>query len=670
MFRSLLIANRGEIACRIITTARRLGVRTIAVFSEADRCARHVRLADEAWPIGPAPAAESYLSVRAITAAVRTSGAEAVHPGYGFLAENARFATAVRRAGAVFVGPPTRAIRTMGSKSEAKALMEKAGVPVVPGYHGAEQGLAVFRRAAQAIGYPVLIKAAAGGGGRGMRIVSGPEGLAQALASAAREAAAAFGDDRLLLESYLARPRHIEVQVFADSLGNIVHLFERECSIQRRYQKVIEEAPAPGLGKHRRAAFCAAAVAAARAVGYEGAGTVEFITADDGAFYFMEMNTRLQVEHPVTEMITGQDLVEWQLRVAAGEPLPCGQDALVIRGHAIEARLYAEDPARGFLPSPGRLERLYLEPGDDGAVRIETGVEEGDLVTAHYDPMIAKLVAWGEDRGAAIRRMADALGAAEVAGVATNLDFLAAVIGHPAFVAGQLDTGFIDRHQAALLARPPAPPAAALVFACLRVLADQQRAAADAAAASSDPYSPWHRTDGWRAVGEGRQSLVFHHGEVRHAIEVHYRRGGGWRLVSASFDIEARLVEDKARTLVAFLDGVRRGARASRLGQHLTIGLDGVRHTLVLDDPFARSATLEAGAGHLAAPLPGRILAVLVRDGEQVARGTPLMVLEAMKMEHTITAPAAGTVGRIHYGAGEQVEEGAELLVVEPAGEG
>ncbi|HKO09841.1 MAG TPA: biotin carboxylase N-terminal domain-containing protein, partial [Alphaproteobacteria bacterium] len=397
MFTKILIANRGEIACRIIRTARRLGIKTVAVYSEADRHARHVALADTARLIGPAPARESYLKIEAILAAAAATGAEAIHPGYGFLSENAAFAEACEKAGFVFIGPPASAIRAMGSKSEAKRLMEKAGLPVVPGYHGADQGLARLRAAAERIGFPVLIKASAGGGGKGMRVVERAEALPSALASAKREAASAFGDDRVLLEKYLARPRHIEIQLFADAHGNAVHLFERDCSIQRRHQKVIEEAPAPGMTEKRRAQMGAAAVAAAAAIGYRGAGTVEFIVDEDGSFHFMEMNTRLQVEHPVTEMITGQDLVEWQLRVAAGEPLPLGQDDLAISGHAFEARLYAEDPERDFLPATGRLRHLRF-PAEGAHVRVDTGVAEGDQVTIHYDPMLAKLIVWDRDR--------------------------------------------------------------------------------------------------------------------------------------------------------------------------------------------------------------------------------------------------------------------------------
>jgi len=449
VFGKILIANRGEIACRVIRTARRLGIATVAVYSEADRSALHVELADEAWPIGPPPARDSYLNIEAILEAARNSGAEAVHPGYGFLSENAEFAEACEAARVAFIGPPASAIRSMGSKAEAKELMRRHGVPLVPGYHGGDQDPRRLLDEAKRVGFPVLIKASAGGGGRGMRVVSDAAGFADALAGARREAAA-FGDDRVLVEKYLERPRHIEVQVFADKHGNTVHLFERDCSIQRRHQKVLEEAPAPGLDAARRSVIAEAAVAAARAVGYVGAGTVEFI-AEAGDFYFIEMNTRLQVEHPVTEAVTGLDLVEWQIRIAAGEPLPIYQHDLVLRGHAIEARLYAEDPERAFLPQTGTLHGLRFPPSE--VARVDTGVRQGDIVTPFYDPMIAKIVAYGEDRTAAIGRLQRALAATAVLGIGTNLEFLARVAAHPEFVSGAVDTGFVERHRAALV--PP-----------------------------------------------------------------------------------------------------------------------------------------------------------------------------------------------------------------------
>ena len=465
MFHTILIANRGEIACRVIRTARRMGIRTAAVYSEADRDAMHVALADTAWPIGPAPARESYLNTTRILSAARQAGAQAIHPGYGFLSENADFADECAAAGIVFIGPPPAAIRAMGSKSAAKALMAQAGVPLVPGYHGADQDPVHLAAEAARIGYPVLIKASAGGGGKGMRVVEHPEGFKEALDLAKGEAASSFGDDEVLIERYLTRPRHIEIQVFADRRGNTISLHERDCSIQRRHQKVVEEAPAPGMTAERRANMGAAACAAARAIGYEGAGTVEFI-AEDGEFYFMEMNTRLQVEHPVTEMITGLDLVEWQLRVADGQALPAPPP---INGHAIEVRVYAEDPDRDFMPSVGRLAHL-VAPNEGPHVRVDTGVRQGDAIQVHYDPMIAKLIVWDQDRDGAVRQLQAALAGYEVAGVRTNLDLLRAIAAHPEFAAAALDTGFIARHADALL-RPNMPaPDVALAAAGLRVV--------------------------------------------------------------------------------------------------------------------------------------------------------------------------------------------------------
>jgi len=493
VFSKVLIANRGEIACRVIRTAKRLGVATVAVYSEADRDALHAELADEAWPIGPAPARDSYLNIEAILDAARNSGAEAVHPGYGFLSENAGSAEACEAAGIVFIGPPASAMRTMGSKAAAKDLMQRHGVPLVPGYHGDDQNPVRLLDEAERIGFPVLIKASAGGGGRGMRAVGSAAEFAAALAGAKREAKSAFGDSRVLLEKFLQQPRHIEVQIFADRHGNTVHLFERDCSIQRRHQKVLEEAPAPGLDPEQRDAMAEAAVAAARAVGYIGACTVEFI-AEGGGFYFIEMNTRLQVEHPVTEAVTGLDLVEWQFRVAAGEPLPIRQSDLVLHGHAIEARLYAEDPERGFLPQTGTLHGLRFPPSR--LARVDTGVRQGDTITPFYDPMIAKIISWGEDRAAALGRLRRALAETVVLGVGTNRDFLARVAAHPEFVSGAVDTGFIERHRAALV--PPRGPAPDTVLAAATLcrLMTREDAAGAVASRSADPFSPWARADG------------------------------------------------------------------------------------------------------------------------------------------------------------------------------
>ena len=660
MFDKILIANRGEIACRVIKTARRLGIRTVAVYSEADARARHVDLADEAWPIGPSPARQSYLVIEKIIEAAKRSGAQALHPGYGFLSENAGFAEACAAAGIVFIGPPPNAIRAMGSKSAAKALMEKSGVPLVPGYHGADQDPAMLAAAAERIGYPVLIKASAGGGGKGMRIVETAAGFASALASAKREATSSFGDDQVLVEKYLTRPRHIEIQVFADSHGNIVSLFERDCSIQRRHQKVVEEAPAPGMAPDRRRSMGEAACAASRAIGYVGAGTVEFIAEGD-AFYFMEMNTRLQVEHPVTEAITGQDLVEWQLRVAAGGTLPLTQEQLSITGHAIEVRVYAEDPARDFLPSIGRLTHLQA-PEESVNVRVDAGVRAGDAISVHYDPMIAKLIVWDRDRKAAVQRLRRALAEYEIVGLTTNTGFLAAIAAHPAFAAAELDTGFIARHSGDLF--PPPRPASVevLAAAALQVLQDRRQAVDAAAAASNDPWSPWNLATSWRLNGDGYQDLVFRDGEAMVTLRAHPLRDGSVRLDLPGRSVALGGSVTAAGALVFTLDGIKISARIVRLGDDLTVIRDGVNHRLNLIDPLAPERTEAAGGGRLTAPMPGRITQVLTKPGAEVRRGTALLVLEAMKMEHTITAPADGTIEAVRYAVGDLVEEGAELI--------
>ncbi len=670
MIRTLLIANRGEIACRIMRTARRLGLRTVAVYSDADAGAQHVAQADEAHRIGPAPARDSYLKIDAILDAARGSGADAIHPGYGFLSENADFAEACATAGIVFVGPPASAIRAMGSKSASKALMATTGVPLVPGYHGADQDAATLAAAAQKIGFPVLIKASAGGGGRGMRIVTAPGALADEVAAAQREAQSAFGDPRILLEKYLQRPRHIEMQVFADQHGNCIHLFERDCSIQRRYQKVVEEAPAPGMSDARRASMGAAAVAAARAVGYVGAGTVEFIVPDASGpggddFFFMEMNTRLQVEHPVTEGITGLDLVEWQLRVADGAPLPLTQDRVTATGHAIEVRLYAEDPARGFLPQPGKLDHVRFPRGRD--VRVDTGVRSGDTVPREYDPMIAKIVARGETRAAAIARLGRALAETEIAGVRTNRAFLAAIVGHPAFAAAALDTGFIERHRADLLPETASADTRILALATLARVLDERQRMVDAATATGDPHSPWAQATGWRLNREAWQECLWRDGEATVAVRAGFARDGFVLTLPDGAVRAAGSLRPDGR-LTATLDGVHVSARALRHGDAMTVFDRGREHRLVIVDPLAAASAGEAAVGKLTAPMPGRVSAVRVAPGQAVERGQALIVVEAMKMEHTIAAPAAGVVGAVHFRVGDLVEEGAELLVIEPAG--
>ena len=660
MFDKILIANRGEIACRIIRTARRLGIRTVAVYSDADANSLHVALADEALRIGPAPARESYLRPELILDAARRSGAQAIHPGYGFLSENADFAEACTSAGLVFIGPPTVAIRAMGSKSAAKQIMEKATVPLVPGYHGEDQDPELLRVAADRIGYPVLIKASAGGGGKGMRVVLESAAFADALAGAKREALSGFGDDRVLLEKYLTKPRHVEIQVFCDSHGNALYLFERDCSIQRRHQKVLEEAPAPGMKDELRSSMGAAAVAAARAIGYVGAGTVEFLLDEDGSFYFMEMNTRLQVEHPVTEMITGQDLVEWQLMVAAGQPLPCSQEQLSISGHAIEVRIYAEDPLRDFLPSTGTLQHLRTPP-ENAHVRIDTGVREGDEVSIHYDPMIAKLIVWDTDRSGAIRRMISALAGYQVVGVTTNVEFLASLVRHPAFVAADLDTGFIERHRAVLF--PETRPATdqVLALASLYVLQSRSLEAQQVAAVSCDPWSPWHQTSGWRTNVDNHHLLLFRDSDASLSITAHYRPDGYLLELPGGRLMVRGSLEDNGE-LLADLDGSRCKASVVHHGDDLVIILQGRNHRLTIHDPLANAGNQEDAGGRLTAPMPGKIVAVLVEPGAHIAKGTPLMIMEAMKMEHTIAAPRDGVVACINFSVGSVVNEGAELL--------
>jgi len=663
VFRKVLIANRGEIACRILRTARRMGIATVAVYSDADAEAAHVAQADEARRIGAAPAVESYLNIDAIVAAARAAGAQAVHPGYGFLSENADFAEACIAAGLIFVGPPPAAIRALGSKAAAKEIMAKAGVPLVPGYHGADQDPETLAQAAAGTGYPVLIKASAGGGGKGMRVVERPADFQAALESARREARASFGDDRVIIESYLARPRHIEIQVFADSHGTTLHLFERDCSIQRRHQKVIEEAPAPGLSAARRGEMGAAAVAAAKASGYLGAGTVEFICRGDD-FYFMEMNTRLQVEHPVTEMITGQDLVEWQFRVAAGEALPCGQDDLVIRGHAIEARIYAEDPANDFLPSTGRLAHLRL-PTEGSNVRVDTGVREGDEVTVHYDPMIAKVTVWGRNRKAAVKRLHAALGEIRILGPANNVAFLTAIAGHPAFGAGEVDTGFIARHLAELLPEAAPAPDEALALASLAELRQRRHDTEARARRSADPHSPWHQTSGWRLNAEAAVRLIFRDGarEVEVAVRT---RPGGFTLDLPGGRVDLRGEFGPDGLLSADLDGRRVTGTIVPYEGGIAVLLPGGIHRLRLVDPlFAAAEAEESGPGRLTAPMPGKVIQVYVTPGQTVERGALLLVLEAMKMEHGISAPADGKIAQVPYAVGDLVEEGAELIAFE-----
>jgi 3-methylcrotonyl-CoA carboxylase alpha subunit len=676
MFTKILIANRGEIACRVAATARRMGIRTVAVYSEADAGARHVAVCDEAVLIGPAAAKDSYLRGDRIIEVARAHGAQAIHPGYGFLSENAEFAEACAAAGLAFIGPPGASMRAMGSKSAAKQLMEGANVPLVPGYHGDDQDPELLQREANRIGYPVLLKASAGGGGKGMRVVERSEDFQSALASCKREAISAFGDDKVLVEKYLQRPRHIEIQVFADTLGNCVYLHERDCSVQRRHQKVLEEAPAPGMTVARRAAMGEAAVAAARAVGYVGAGTVEFIANQDGSFYFMEMNTRLQVEHPVTEMITGTDLVEWQLRVAAGQPLPKQQHELAIHGHAIEARVYAENPEKGFLPSIGTLQlmdtpaHVAFELGGasiPAGVRIDSGVREGDAISPFYDPMIAKLIVWGADRAQALARMAQALAEFHIVGLATNIAFLKRLVEGEAFTKADLDTGLIERNSAALF--PPAGPAPvdALALAAAALLVDEQDQAQ-----SPNAADPWTSSHGWRMNGTYRRhlSLTDEYAATldskAYALGVTYHPNG-WTIDVNGSKHALALVGRNERRYTLRLDGNTVQGTVWREGELLHVFSGGMHHVLTWEDPLAHAGEHEAAGGRLTAPMPGKVVAVIASGGQQVKKGEPLVIMEAMKMEHTISAPSDGLVEEVLYQVGDQVADGAALLAFKAA---
>lgn len=642
---TLLVANRGEIACRVMRTAKSLGLTTVAVHSAVDREARHSREADIRVDLGGAKPAESYLVIDKLIAAAKASGAQAIHPGYGFLSENAGFAKAIEDAGLIFLGPPASAIEAMGSKSAAKALMETAGVPLVPGYHGEAQDLETFRAAAERIGYPVLLKATAGGGGKGMKVVEQESQLAEALASAQREAQSSFGDARMLVEKYVLKPRHVEIQVFADQHGNCLYLNERDCSIQRRHQKVVEEAPAPGLSVEQRRAMGEAAVRAAQAIGYVGAGTVEFLLDARGEFFFMEMNTRLQVEHPVTEAITGLDLVAWQIRVARGEALPISQEQVPLIGHAIEVRLYAEDPANDFLPATGRL-ALYRESAAGDGRRVDSGVAEGDEVSPFYDPMLGKLIAWGEDREQARLRLLAMLDEFAIGGVKTNIGFLRRILAHPAFAAAELDTGFIPRYHDDLLPAPGALSAGfwqAAAEAWVQGLATNTR--------DDDAASPWASRQGFRA------------GVPAH-ISLHLSSNGQQQALGLDRTAPSLFTLDGERLRIDD-NGVRRQYQAIRRGDTLYLRWDGELHAVQAFDPIAQA---EAGHGHqgsLTAPMNGSIVRVLVEPGQVVEAGTQLVVLEAMKMEHSIRAPHAGKVATLYCQEGEMVSEGSVLVALE-----
>ena len=667
MFSKILIANRGEIASRVMSTARSMGIRTVAVFSEQDQTSLHVENADEAMGIG------SYLDGPAIIECALQSGAQAIHPGYGFLSENAVFAKAVADAGLIFIGPSVPAIRDMGSIVRSRRIMEKAGVPVVPGYHGAKQDLATFKAAASKIGYPVMIKASAGGGGRGMRIVDSVGQLSEALASAKRESKAAFGDATLLMEKAVQRARHVEVQVFGDRFGNIVALSERDCSVQRRHQKVIEEAPAPGLSPALREDFAAAAISAAAAIGYIGAGTVEFLLAPDDAFYFMEMNTRLQVEHPVTEMIFGEDLVQWQLIVAAGGELPREQDELIPSGHAIEARLYAEDPLRNFLPTGGIVERFRLAEIESygGAVRIDSAVREGDLVSSEYDPMIAKVVVWGIDRPSAISRMRGVLEDMELAGMQTNLGFLRRAYAHLDFCAGPVDTGFIESNSGDLLSRDDDGWTDALILAALAVMLERECEADKDAKRSGDPYSPWHSTHAWRMNGDNHHELDFSayigEQETVFPVTVHYRDKEFFLELPDDAVFANGHFDDDGSLTVDLSDGdnaLRIKGMALIKGDRVYVDSGDYPVTFKTGEHGRATDVSGSGSGGLSAPMPGRVVSIAVKVGDSVASGQALMALEAMKMEHTIAAPGDGVVEAIYFKPGDRVDDGAELIKI------
>ncbi|MBV8926628.1 MAG: acetyl-CoA carboxylase biotin carboxylase subunit [Bradyrhizobium sp.] len=656
-FRTLLVANRGEIACRVIRTARAMGLRTVAVYSEADRDAMHVAAADDAVLLGPARARDSYLNIERVIEAARQTAAEAVHPGYGFLSENAEFAAACAKADLVFVGPTAEMMTAMGSKSGAKALMEKAGVPLVPGYHGEDQDEAILSKAADRIGFPVLVKASAGGGGRGMRVVRSAAELGPAIVSAKREAKAAFGDDRMLIEKYVDNPRHIEVQVIGDSHGNLLSLFERECTLQRRHQKVIEEAPSPTLNAKQREAVCEAARKAASAVDYVGAGTIEFVS-DGREVFFIEMNTRLQVEHPVTELITGIDLVEWQLRVAFGEKLPLRQDQITMKGHAIEARLYAENPQKNFMPSVGKI-RCWRLPNETDGLRIDAGYRAGDPVSPYYDAMLAKVIAWAPTREGAIDRLNRGLEQSDIRGVVTNIAFLSALVTHPKVHANKIDTGFIERELKALAAAAGAPGDLELAAAVAAIVGEEMKAA------QNEPGSPW-QTSGWMPVGHRERVFVFRSGQgAEHKVVLHYGKG----LSTLSIGHRSVALASSACEAGGYdvtLDGIKSRVVALIEGQELYLRTRNGRFELHWVDPFGGETEEQSGEDKIVAPLPGTVVALLAEEGATLDKGAPILTLEVMKMEQTLRAPFPGVLKRIKCKVGDIVQEGVELAVVEP----
>jgi 3-methylcrotonyl-CoA carboxylase alpha subunit len=659
-FRTLLIANRGEIAVRVIRTARAMGLRTVAVYSEADRGTMHVAMADEAVLLGAARARDSYLNIERVIEAARKCGAEAVHPGYGFLSESAEFAQACVDAGLVFVGPTAAMIRLMGSKSGSKLLMEQAGVPLVPGYHGEAQDDATLSAAATKIGFPVLVKASAGGGGRGMRIVHSASELAAAVVSAKREAKAAFGDDRMLIEKFVENPRHIEVQVIGDSHGNLLSLFERECTLQRRHQKVIEEAPSPTLDAVQRETVCAAARKAAATVDYVGAGTIEFVSNGKDVF-FIEMNTRLQVEHPVTELITGIDLVEWQLRVASGEKLPLTQRQITLNGHAVEARVYAENPHKNFMPSVGKISTWHMPEASNG-LRIDAGYRQGDVVSPHYDAMLAKVIAWAPTRAAAIDRLNRGLEEADVRGVVTNIPFLSALVTHKSVRANAIDTAFIERELKHLTPAPPAPHDLEFSAAVAAILEEEAKAT------RAEAKSPW-RTAGWMPVGRRQRVFTFRHGQgSEQRVSLHYGKGPA-TLVTGDREMAFAAVPNAAGGIDLSLHGMKSHVVAVMEGHELYLRTRNGRFELHWVDPFGGDDEEQVGEDKIVAPLPGTVVALLAEEGAHLEKGAPILTLEVMKMEQTLRAPFAGVLKVLKCKVGDIVGEGVELAEIEPAGE-
>ena len=663
MFSKILIANRGEIACRVIKTARKLGISTVAVYSDADADALHVTMADEAIYLGPSPSRESYLVAEKVIEAAKQTGAQAIHPGYGFLSENAKFCRLCKDNDITFIGPPVAAIEAMGSKSAAKTIMEKAQVPLVPGYHGDDQSEQVLKKAADDMGYPVLLKATAGGGGKGMRQVWSADKFSEELNAAKRESLSSFGDDTMLVEKYLTQPRHVEIQVFCDNHDNAVYLFERDCSVQRRHQKVIEEAPAPGMSEALRSQMGEAAIKSAKAIGYQGAGTVEFLLDVDGSFYFMEMNTRLQVEHPVTEMITGEDLVEWQLRVASGEQLPKTQQQLTLNGHAFEARIYAEDPDNDFLPATGKLSFLS-PPIENEHVRVDTGVRQGDDVSIYYDPMIAKLIVWDESREKALQRMAKALAEYRISGVTTNVDFLYNLATCQPFVDADLDTGFIEKHQSLIFHQDSQTLDKELPMAALYLVLERAQQAKDQAKTTHDPYSPWNTTDAWRLNEAHIHEMSLSHGDQTYPVRIEHKRQGqdSFYLIHVNnhtYDCQGNIVQG---VLYFTIDGYRSMADiAEHDGQVSLYRPNGVFTFAQLQPDIGETEANSADHG-LTAPMNGTIVSLHVNKGDKVEADQLLVIMEAMKMEHSIRAPQAGTIDELYFAQGDMVDGGAELL--------